>query len=141
MCCVPCASVYPPPPSTHCQRTPLPWRGSFLLPKLSGQAVAWDRLGASVYPPPIRTMPAHTPPRRGRKILRECSTPVTTVTPLPPMAGQAAAGDRFYALTSFTAPSSLPTLVKAAMALSRWARLWAADICTRMRACPLATTG
>ena len=36
---------------------------------------------------------------------------------------------------------ALPTLVKAAMALSRWAWVCAADSYTRMRACPFATTG
>ncbi len=38
-------------------------------------------------------------------------------------------------------PSSLPTAVKAAIALSRCARSWAAEIWTRMRALPLGTTG
>ena len=37
--------------------------------------------------------------------------------------------------------SSLPTFTNAAMALSRCSRSCPADSCTRMRACPLGTTG
>jgi hypothetical protein len=38
-------------------------------------------------------------------------------------------------------PSSRPTFVNAATARSKWSRVWAADICTRMRAFPSGTTG
>ena len=38
-------------------------------------------------------------------------------------------------------PNSLPTLVKAAMALSKSSRSCPALICTRIRALPFATTG
>ena len=41
----------------------------------------------------------------------------------------------------FSVPSSRPTLMKAAMALSRWWRSCAAESCTRIRAWPLGTTG
>ena len=41
----------------------------------------------------------------------------------------------------FSTPSSLPTFVNAAIALSRWWRSCAAEIWTRMRAWPFATTG
>ena len=44
-------------------------------------------------------------------------------------------------LRYFSTPNSFPTLVKAAMARSRCSRVWAAEICVRMRAWPLATTG
>ena len=45
------------------------------------------------------------------------------------------------AALSLRVPSSRPTFSKAAMALSRWARVWAAESCTRMRALPCGTTG
>ena len=41
----------------------------------------------------------------------------------------------------FSTPSSLPTLMNAAMHLSRCSRSCAAEICTRIRACPWGTTG
>lgn len=41
----------------------------------------------------------------------------------------------------FRIPISFPTFVKAAIALSRCSVSWAAEIWTRMRAKPLATTG
>src|SRR6185503_14487380 len=40
-----------------------------------------------------------------------------------------------------TRPSSLPALAKTSTAFSRWWRSCTADICTRMRAWPLGTTG
>ena len=53
------------------------------------------------------------------------------------MVGTSEARAADYLMTS----SCLPTSVKAAMALSRWARVWPALICTRMRAAPLGTLG
>ena len=41
----------------------------------------------------------------------------------------------------FSTASSWPTLMKAAMAVSRCARVWPALSCTRMRALPCGTTG
>ncbi len=38
-------------------------------------------------------------------------------------------------------PNCFPTLINAAIALSRCARVCPADSCTRMRACSLGTTG
>ena len=38
-------------------------------------------------------------------------------------------------------PSSLPTLIKAAIHLSSCSVVWAAESCTRMRASPFGTTG
>jgi hypothetical protein len=40
-----------------------------------------------------------------------------------------------------TTPSSRPTRTNASTARSRWARVWAADSCVRMRAWPRGTTG
>lgn len=41
----------------------------------------------------------------------------------------------------FSTPSSLPTLMNASMHWSSCPRSWPAEICTRMRASPLGTTG
>ena len=47
----------------------------------------------------------------------------------------------FGHVSYLSTPSSLPILVKASMALSRWRCSWAALNCTCIRAWPLATTG
>ena len=48
---------------------------------------------------------------------------------------------RIIVLCYLMHPSSLPTLVKAAMHLSRCSRSCPAETCTRIRACPFGTTG
>ena len=56
--------------------------------------------------------------------------------------GRSAAGRRPVCCNAYlTTPSLFPTFVNAAIARSRWARSWAAEICTRMRAWPIGTTG
>ena len=51
---------------------------------------------------------------------------------------------RFQALAArhrYWTPNRFPTVPKASRALSTCAEVWAAESCTRILACPLATTG
>lgn len=80
----------------------------------------------------IQTGPMHLVRRRGQVLLKPCVY-------LSGVTGVCVFHHELF--TDQITPNSFPTLVKAATAFTRCALSWPADICTRIRANPLGTTG
>ena len=114
----------------------------FRLRQIEIRADAQDEILATHHPaPPVAHGAVDEPPDEGAGVAELDRNTRKSAVETHPVECVEALLQVFDGWCHLITPNSLPTLMKAAMALSSCGRVWAAESCTRMRAWPFGTTG